>query len=165
MVAAFKDAIAAGETPDTRGQEEDTKCTVFGASLTGNDWMSQHSNVISAAFCHENCLKTKFCRFWTRRSDSKLCYLKNDDGPIVKDNFAVSGTTITRLECNRPLSDSHIITQDTRCSCKTDPTQRLSLRQDICVRGQDHLGDASSPAQHYGVSGERCEAHRWRARE
>ena len=119
MVAAFKDAIAAGESPDTRGQEEDTKCTVFGASLTGNDWMSQHSNVISAAFCHENCLKTKFCRFWTWRSDSKLCYLKNDDGPIVKDNFAVSGTTITRLECNRPLSDSHIITQDTRCSCKT----------------------------------------------
>ena len=109
---------------DIRVQEN--KCAVYGASLTGNNWMAQHSNVLSAAFCHENCLKTRFCRFWTWRSDSRLCYLKNDDGPIVKDNFSVSGTTINRLGCNRPLTETNQLSQNNGCSCKTDSLDIVS---------------------------------------
>ena len=88
--------------------------------------MAQHSNVLSATFCHEKCLKTRFCRFWTWRSDSRLCYLKNDDGPIVKDNFSVSGTTINRLGCNRPLTETNQLSQNNGCSCKTDSLDIVS---------------------------------------
>ena len=136
-VAAFKEIVTAGETSDTRVREEENKCALYGASLTGNNWMSQHSNVLSAAFCHENCLKTRFCRFWTWRSDSRLCYLKNEDGPIVKDNFSVSGTTINRLGCNRPLTEKHQFNQQSGCSCKTDSLDIVSGYIDPRTVGDD----------------------------
>ena len=100
----------------------DTQCAVFGVSLSGDDWLSRHSNVDSASTCHNDCLNTRGCNVWTWRSDSKLCYLKNKDAAVVKDVLAVSGTTSTKQGCNRDILQSSSISQPTKveyCSCKT----------------------------------------------
>ena len=88
------------KSPD---QEATDRCVVKGVSLTGEDWISRHSNVSSAAHCHQDCLLTKHCRYWTWRQDSKLCYLKPNDGPVVKDVLSVSGTTSPGHGCRRNI--------------------------------------------------------------
>ena len=117
------------EVVDAKLREDDSKCSVFGVSLTGEDWLSRHSNVTTAGQCHQDCLDTNFCRFWTWRSDSKLCYLKTDDGPVVKDVLAVSGTTSARQGCRRSILDTSSSSQVTKveyCSCKTESHDLVS---------------------------------------
>ena len=94
------------------------RCSVAGLSLTGQDWVSRLSNVSSAEQCHQDCINTRHCHYWTWRSDSRLCYLKKNDGPVVKDLLSVSGTTSDKQGCRRSLfSPSSQLTKVEHCSC------------------------------------------------
>ena len=103
---------------------ESPRCEVNGVSLTGDDWISRHVNVSSSSKCRTACLNTYHCNFWTWRADSRLCYLKTEDGHVVEDVFSVSGTTSASQGCHNKLLD--LITSGSSplapveyCSCKT----------------------------------------------
>ena len=98
-------------------------CLVAGLSLTGEDWLARRGEVATAAQCHQACLDTRHCRFWTWRRDSGLCYLKAEDGAAVRDQLAVSGTTRTNQGCRRALAPpgtSPAPRPAARCSCVTE---------------------------------------------
>ena len=84
---------------------EKPRCEVRGVSLTGDDWISRHREVNSSSQCRSDCLNTYHCNYWTWRSDSRLCYLKTEDGPVVEDVFSVSGTTSPAQGCHSKLLD------------------------------------------------------------
>ena len=103
-------------------KSDSPRCEVTGVSLSGEDWISRYRNVSSSSECRQNCLNTYQCNFWTWRSDTRLCYLKTEDGRIVEDVFSVSGTTSARQGCHNKLLD--IITSlgspvVEYCRCKT----------------------------------------------
>ena len=98
------------------------RCEVSGVSLTGDDWISRHTEVNSSSQCLWDCLNTYHCNYWTWRSDSRLCYLKTEDGPVVEDVFSVSGTTLPGQGCHNKLLDLLTVSATTTpvveyCSC------------------------------------------------
>ena len=101
--------------------EESPRCEVSGVSLTGEDWISRHTQVNSSSQCRTDCLNTYRCNYWTWRSDSRLCYLKTEDGPVVEDVFSVSGTTLAAQGCHNKLLDLLTVSASSPaveyCSC------------------------------------------------
>ena len=91
--------------PEVKSEPEVPRCEVSGVSLTGEDWLARSREVNSSSQCRTDCLNTYHCNYWTWRSDSRLCYLKTEDGPVVEDVFSVSGTTSPAQGCQNKLLD------------------------------------------------------------
>ena len=138
------------QSPD-HDQGVTDRCLVTGVSLTGEDWLSRHSNVSSPAQCHQDCLLTKHCRYWTWRHDSWLCYLKSNDGPVVKDVLSVSGTTAPNQGCRRSIFSSP---EETISETKVEYCHCVSVSHDL-VSGyidpralpSSQVGDSADPSK------------------
>jgi len=79
------------------------QCTVKSFSLRGEDWLGRIDAVTSSDDCHQQCLETESCNFWTWRKDSSICYLRETDGLVTKDELSVSGTTSAARGCHHSL--------------------------------------------------------------
>ena len=127
LTALCQKEVTTSITSTTPGPEikselpESPRCEVSGVSLTGDDWISRHVNVSSSSECRTACLNTYHCNFWTWRADSRLCYLKTEDGPVVEDVFSVSGTTLAAQGCHNKLLDLLTVSASSPaveyCSC------------------------------------------------
>jgi len=92
-------------------------CTVENFSLVGENWIRRINEIHSSESCHQECLEFAACRFWTWRRDSKLCYMKSADGPVIADKLAISGTTSSVQGCNHSLLENKQPRIE-YCSCK-----------------------------------------------
>jgi hypothetical protein len=91
------------------------QCMVSSVSLRGEDWLGRVGEVESSTVCHQHCLDTPACQFWTWRQDSAICYLRQTDGPVTSDTLAVSGTTSAKRGCHRSLGSKQARVE--YCSC------------------------------------------------
>jgi len=86
--------------------EGSNHCIVKGVLLDVSKWMDKLENIESSADCHNICLKTVGCRFWSWDSSWKRCYLKETDYPVVRDDYSESGTVLSSRGCNQEIRPS-----------------------------------------------------------
>jgi hypothetical protein len=86
------DSLASGE-----------HCTVPGVRIVLDNWLTRLERINSTAECHAACLGATRCNFWTWNRVSRRCYMKEADGPVVKDETSESGTTLRTKGCQQEL--------------------------------------------------------------
>merc|ERR1711970_283435 len=95
--------------------QSDDQCSVENVSLRGEDWLGRVEQLKSSDDCHQHCLDTQLCQFWTWREGSHICYLRATDGPVTRDSLAVSGTTSASRGCRHSLGSKQARVE--HCSC------------------------------------------------
>ena len=62
--------------------------------------------VSSPEKCHALCLQRRGCSFWTWRGDSsKKCFLRREQGQVVRRAGAVAGSTLLQFGCKHILEE------------------------------------------------------------
>merc|ERR1719430_193646 len=96
---------------------ETDHCTVIHAKLSpSHPWLGRVERVGSVSDCHQNCLITESCQYWSL--NSSVCLLYQTDGKVEKESGSVVGSVSEALGCKAPL---HIKEQSRveYCSCKS----------------------------------------------
>ena len=94
-------------------------CIVKGVQLDISNWLDKIENVDSSAECHNICLKTVSCNFWTWDSSWKHCFLQQSDNKVVRDEYSESGTVLASRGCNQEIeSEAERQPRVETCSCE-----------------------------------------------
>ena len=98
------------------GEEEEGgagRCTLLHVAINSSvPWLGRVEGVASPASCHQHCLSTSSCTYWSLASS--LCLLYSTDGAVERREGAVAGTTLAARGCAAPLKEE---TQVEYCSC------------------------------------------------
>merc|ERR1711874_473905 len=84
-----------------------TSCLVNDLRLmTGGHMRGGVEVVSSPERCHALCLQRRGCSFWTWRGDSsKKCFLRREQGEVVRRAGAVAGSTLPQFGCKHILEE------------------------------------------------------------
>jgi len=94
-------------------------CIVKGVQLDLTNYLDKIENIESSADCHNICLKTVNCNFWSWDSSWKQCYLQQTDNKVVRDDYSESGTVLASRGCNQEIrSEPSRQSRVETCSCE-----------------------------------------------
>merc|ERR1711872_181761 len=142
-----------GDVNIIKNADEDSElCIVRGVSLDTSTWIERRTGILSSAGCHNICLRTDKCHFWTWDSIKKVCYLSENDSTVVDADYSHSGSTLPSMGCNRKIIAGKTEKIEA-CSCQENNTkvpyaEYLDPRSlpfntednDSFSNGQQHLG-------------------------
>ena len=124
-------------------------CIVKGVLLDLTNWLDKLENIESSADCHNICLKTVNCNFWSWDSSWKRCYLQQNDNKVVRDDYSESGTVLPSRGCNQEIkTNSDRQPRVETCSCvprrrsseeSTGGTDLLNFQRSLPFNEDDEL--------------------------
>ena len=108
-----------------------TACLVNDVRLKSGGHMRGGVEIVSGPEkCHALCLERRGCRFWTWRGDSsKKCFLRSEQGEVVRRAGAVAGSTLSHLGCDHVLEEQveareEQVVEECRCEREEEEDSR-----------------------------------------
>ena len=122
-----------------------TSCLVNDMRLmTGGHMRGGVEVVSSPEKCHALCLQRRGCSFWTWRGDSsKKCFLRREQGQVVRRAGAVAGSTLLQFGCKHILEEQVESREEVAEECRCEREEEEEDSRDLVATGlidPRHLG-------------------------
>ena len=122
-----------------------TSCLVNDVRLKSGGHMRGGVEVVSSPEkCHDLCLQRRGCSFWTWRGDSsKKCFLRREQGEVVRRAGAVAGSTLPQIGCKHILEEQVEAREEKEeCWCEREEGEEIDNRDLVATGLIDprHLG-------------------------